>query len=236
MSGVIDVYCDFDGTVTIGDTIDYLLEELALPSWKEVEERWEKGEIGSRDCMAQQVRLLQGGWPAVAKILDTVKIDPTFPRFAAWCRRNGVSLKIVSDGIDRVIHYILKQNNIHVDNVWANHLVDNEDGSMELTFPHAPQVQACGSGVCKCKILGNGPVRPLKVVIGDGRSDFCWAAEADLVYAKTKLLSYCKANNINHVAYDDFLSIRSSLKQKLDELYMPEPALMPSLAQNSGAA
>ncbi|HEY9757051.1 MAG TPA: MtnX-like HAD-IB family phosphatase [Oculatellaceae cyanobacterium] len=231
MSGLIDVYCDFDGTVTRGDTIDYLLEELATPDWKEVEARWERGEIGSRECMKQQVPLIQGGWDAVTKILDKVKIDPTFPKFAAWCRREGVSLKIVSDGIDRVIHYILKREKIHVDNVWANHLVDGPDGRLELTFPHAPQVQGCSSGLCKCKILGAGPVRPLKVVIGDGRSDFCWSAEADVVFAKTKLLTHCRNSGIACVAYEDFMSIKSNLKHRLDEMYTPEPALIPGLAK-----
>jgi 2,3-diketo-5-methylthio-1-phosphopentane phosphatase len=236
MSGLIDVYCDFDGTITRGDTIDHLLEELAHSDWREVEARWERGEIGSRECMAQQVPLLQGGWEAVTKVLDKVKIDPTFPKFASWCRRQGISLKIVSDGIDRVIHYILKREKIHVDNVWANHLIDTPEGNLELTFPYAPQVQGCGSGLCKCKILGAGPVRPLKVVIGDGRSDFCWSAEADLVYAKTKLLTHCKSNSIPYIAYEDFISIQSSLKHKLDEMYVPEPSLIQNLAQAAQAS
>jgi 2-hydroxy-3-keto-5-methylthiopentenyl-1-phosphate phosphatase len=227
MSSLIEVYCDFDGTITKGDTIDVLLEELAHPSWKEVEQRWERGEIGSRECMAQQVPLIQGGWAAVEKVLDNVKIDGTFPKFAGWCRRNGVTLKIVSDGIDRVIHHILQREKIRVDNVWANHLIEGEDGRLELTFPHAPQVQGCGSGVCKCKILGMGSSRPLKVVIGDGRSDFCWAQEADMVFAKTKLLNYCETNDISYVAYEEFTSVRLTLKDKLDELRLPDRTRMP---------
>lgn len=162
MSSLIDVYCDFDGTITRGDTIDVLLEELADTAWHEIEERWVRGEIGSRECMALQVPLIRGGWAGVVKVLDKVKIDPTFPKFASWCRQNGVSLKIVSDGIDRVIHHILKREGIHVDNVWANHLVEDENQGLQLTFPHAPQVLGCGSGLCKCRILENGPSRPLK--------------------------------------------------------------------------
>ena len=215
MSSFIEVYCDFDGTITRGDTIDVLLEKLADPGWKAIEERWVKGEIGSRECMALQVPLIRGGWEAVLKVLDHVKIDPTFPKFASWCRQNGVALKVVSDGIDRVIHHILKREGIHVDNVWANHLVENEDKSLQLTFPYAPQVEGCGSGLCKCKILESGPVRPMKVVIGDGRSDFCWSATADLVFAKTKLLDHCKANGIAYVAYEDFHLIRNVLEEKV---------------------
>ncbi|MBS2003033.1 MAG: MtnX-like HAD-IB family phosphatase [Candidatus Obscuribacterales bacterium] len=230
MSSSIDVYCDFDGTITRGDTIDVLLEELADPAWHAIEERWVRGEIGSRECMALQVPLIRGGWDGVVKVLDKVKIDPTFPKFANWCRQNGVALRIVSDGIDRVIHHILKRENIHVDNVWANHLVEDEDKNLQLTFPHAPQVLGCGSGLCKCRILENGSSRPLKVVIGDGRSDFCWSAEADLVFAKTKLLSHCKQNNIACVAYEDFYLIRNVLEEKLAEAGAAVPNLKPVIS------
>jgi 2-hydroxy-3-keto-5-methylthiopentenyl-1-phosphate phosphatase len=235
MTALFEVYCDFDGTITRGDTIDVLLERLADPAWHEIEERWVKGEIGSRDCMALQVPLIRGGWNAILEVLDDVKIDPTFPKFAAWCKKSGVTLKVVSDGIDKVIHHILKRERIYVNNVWANHLVEDEAGNLSLTFPHAPQVLACGSGLCKCKILENGPKRTVKVVIGDGRSDFCWSADADMVFAKDKLLSYCKQNNIEYVAYDDFHVIRNVLEQKIAETAMPE-VLKPIIIQQQGVA
>ena len=231
MSALVEVFCDFDGTITEGDTIDILLEKLAHPSWHEVEERWVRGEIGSRECMALQVPLIQGGWPAMLDVLSKVKIDPTFPRFAKWLRQRGVALKIVSDGIDRVIHHILKREGIVADNVLANHLVENEDGSLALTFPHAPQYQGCSSGLCKCRILENAPSQRLKVVIGDGRSDFCWSAEADMVFAKSKLLQHCRSNRIECIAYEDFTTVRSVLDHKLNELALPETQLVPNFAQ-----
>lgn len=229
MSNYLDVYCDFDGTITRGDTIDVLLERLADPSWQQIEQRWVKGEIGSRECMQLQVPLLRGGWNAIEKVLDDVQIDPTFPKFASWCRKNGVALRVVSDGIDRVIHHILKRENIRVDNVWANHLVEHADGRLELTFPHAPQIASCSSGLCKCKILASGASRYTKVIIGDGRSDFCWAADGDLVFAKKSLLKHCKETGIKAVQYDDFTSIRASLQELLTTAPASEQ-LIPGLA------
>lgn len=227
MTTFVEVYCDFDGTITRGDTIDVLLERLADPSWQEIEERWIKGEIGSRECMRLQVPLIKGGWQAVLSVLDHVHIDPTFPRFAGWCRKNGISLKIVSDGIDRVIHHILKREKIHVDNVWANHLVEHESGQLELTFPHAPQIAGCASGLCKCRILANGSNRYAKVVVGDGRSDFCWVADADLVFAKSKLLKHCKETGIKAVAYEDFTAVRAALQEFITTAPAGEPQRLP---------
>lgn len=228
MSSFIDVYCDFDGTITRGDTIDVLLDNLAAPEWKVIEDRWVQGEIGSRECMALQVPLIKGGWDAILSVLDHVQIDPSFPKFAAWCRQSGLPLRIVSDGIDRVIHHILKRENIHVDCVWANHLVEDRDGTLSLTFPHAPQAVSCGSGLCKCKILSAGSDRTMKVVIGDGRSDFCWSADADIVFAKSGLLQHCRASQIQCVPYDDFQAIRMVLEEQL--VTVPSVQAIPQLA------
>jgi 2-hydroxy-3-keto-5-methylthiopentenyl-1-phosphate phosphatase len=233
MGTYVEVYCDFDGTVTRGDTIDVLLEKLAHPSWQEIEQRWVKGEIGSRECMRQQVPLIQGGWNAIEEVLQDVKIDPTFPKFAAWCRRNGVPLRIVSDGIDKVIYHILKREKIRVDNILANHLFEHENGQLELTFPHAPQIAGCGSGLCKCKILASGGNRYAKVVIGDGRSDFCWVTDADYVFAKQSLLKHCRETGIKAVPFEDFTSIRSALQELITTVPSGEtliPVKQPGLA------
>jgi len=230
MSSIVDVYCDFDGTITVGDTIDILLERLADPSWEEIEARWVAGEIGSRECMALQVPLLRGGWNAVLKELDDVKIDPSFTRFAGWCRSNGVSLRIVSDGMDKVIHHILKREGIKVDGVYANHLVEDKDGTLRLVFPYAPQRLGCGAGVCKCQILEAGRNRSLKAVIGDGRSDFCWSVEADLLFAKSKLLEHCRTAGKQCVPYNDFDVISRVLTSVLEQAPTTAAQLQPYFA------
>jgi 2-hydroxy-3-keto-5-methylthiopentenyl-1-phosphate phosphatase len=158
-------------------------------------------------------------------VLADVQIDPTFPKFANWCRKNGVGLKVVSDGIDKVIHYILKREGIRVDNVWANHLNENADGQLELSFPHAPQIASCSSGLCKCKILDGGSNRYTKVVIGDGRSDFCWSSDADMVFAKKSLLKHCMQKGIPANAYEDFNSIRATLQEIISTVPVGEPLI-----------
>src|SRR5207248_575930 len=77
----MEIICDFDGTVARPDTVDELLEALADPAWRGIEERWRRGEIDSRECMARQVPLLRGGWTAIARFLDErVTVHPSFAR------------------------------------------------------------------------------------------------------------------------------------------------------------
>ncbi len=206
------VYCDFDGTITQGDVTDALLEELADPGWRAIESEWAEGLIGSRECLARQVALIRGGWAAMARTIERITVDPTFPAFAAWCRARGVALRIVSDGFDRVIHTLLAREGVAVDAVFANRLIESPNGPLSLDFPMPPTDRSCSAGLCKCRVLEEN-TSTLQVVIGDGRSDWCWAQRADLLFAKSELLSYCFLNRIPCQPFDNFDAIRHTLER-----------------------
>jgi 2,3-diketo-5-methylthio-1-phosphopentane phosphatase len=212
----VQIFCDFDGTVTKGDTVDLLLEQLADKKWMEIEASWERGEIGSRECMSKQVPLIRGGWPAILKVLESVQIDNSFATFVNWCRLRNIRISVVSDGLDRVIKHLLDRENIHIDELRANHLVEDAHGNLALEFAKSNHRVVCASGVCKCQVLDQAGPRFLKVVIGDGRSDFCWARNADLLFAKDKLLKYCQSNNIPHLPYDNFVQVRVILDELMN--------------------
>ena len=242
INNLVEVFCDFDGTITKRDTVDHLLESLAdntaSPSWEEIEALWVSGEIGSRECMAQQVALLRGGWTAVEKELATLEIDPTFKSFAKFCKDRKIKLVVVSDGLDRVIAHILKREGIEVDGIFANHLEEDATGNLKLSFPFAPRGQYlaknCGSGMCKCQIINEAPLSPMRIVIGDSRSDFCWSGEADLVFAKKKLLEYCLDNNLNHKPFTSFTEIEAEFERIVSEPVVPKPVV--PVSQMSPAA
>lgn len=209
------VYCDFDGTITQVDVIDFILEELADPSWKEIEDLWEKNEISSHECLAKQIPLIKGGWKRVEKLLEEIDLDPTFKSFSNWCNNENIPLVIVSDGLDRIIHTLLTREKIFVSNIWSNHLIELNNGILSIDFPYPPFSRDCQAGLCKCQILEESPKTSLKVIIGDGQSDMCWGNEADLLFAKSKLLKYCKSNNIPHKEFKNFNEIRHELEKVL---------------------
>src|SRR6201993_3111492 len=53
------IFCDFDGTITNVDVTDEILTQLAHPSWREVEQAWVQGLIGSRECLERQMALVE---------------------------------------------------------------------------------------------------------------------------------------------------------------------------------
>src|SRR5690242_13287123 len=169
---------DFDGTIAPRDTTDALLERFAKPEWQQIEERWVRGEIGSHDCMAAQIALVEGEDDVLEDFLRSVEIDPSFAAFVEYAKEFA-QLAIVSDGLDYPIVHAVRELGVAV---YANHLSFRRRG-LALSFPHGDPACTAGSGVCKCAIARSIGVGPM-ILIGDGRSDFCIARAADYVFAK----------------------------------------------------
>jgi 2-hydroxy-3-keto-5-methylthiopentenyl-1-phosphate phosphatase len=165
--------------------------------------------------MAGQIPLIQGGWAAIRRILEGARVDPTFAGFAVWCRRRRIRLRIVSGGIDRVIRHLLARERITVDEIWAPRLVEDERGRLALDFPVSAGRTRCGSTFCKCELFAGPMPRPVRILIGDGRSDFCCARQADWVFARDTLITYCRAQAIDFLPFDDFAEIRRILELRV---------------------
>jgi 2,3-diketo-5-methylthio-1-phosphopentane phosphatase len=199
------IQCDFDGTISVDDVTDALLERFARPGWREIEAEWEAGRIGSGECMKRQVALLDVSSTELDEFLAGVPIDPHFVTFVTTAMRLGITLEIVSDGIDRAIRRILALHRLEWLSVRANHLVQVEDRRWRLTSPNASTSCVSACGTCKCELLAHHTAASRKVLfVGDGRSDFCVADKADFVLAKSKLVDHCTRHGIAHAAFRDF--------------------------------
>jgi 2-hydroxy-3-keto-5-methylthiopentenyl-1-phosphate phosphatase len=59
-------------------------------------------------------------------------------------------------------------------------------------------------------VATSGEAGPL-VYIGDGRSDFCIAEEADLLFARSVLARHCVDNGLPFVAFETFSDVQRYL-------------------------
>jgi 2-hydroxy-3-keto-5-methylthiopentenyl-1-phosphate phosphatase len=216
----IEITIDFDGTVTLSDTTDLMLERFADPKWREVEAEWVAGRIGSRECLARQAALLRASPDEIDALLDTVETDRDFPRFVQEARALGATPKIVSDGFDRFIEPILARIGVKI-SLQSNRLISTGLRSWRAEFPHASPDCRSESGVCKCATTADGK---FQLLIGDGRSDFCLAEESDLVFAKGKLAEFCRAQQISYRAIESFRDARVYMKELSKLLARGAPA------------
>ena len=199
------IQCDFDGTINLSDVTDTLLQRFGRPGWQELEEAWEQGRIGSRDCMQGQVALMDMSREEFEAELAGMRIDPGFPAFVAEAQRLGIPVQVISDGLDAAIHSILARHGLGHLPVIANHLVQDAPRQWMLHTPWSNPQCTKASANCKCSRLAAQRETSRKVLfVGDGSSDFCVSGKADFVLAKDRLVEHCRRNGIAHAAFTDF--------------------------------
>ena len=223
------VQSDFDGTISLLDVTDTLLNRFGLPGWQALEEAWERADIGSRECMKGQVALLDMSEAQLRSHLDSIEIDPDFPAFVAAAQRRGVQVQVVSDGIDLAIRHVLARHGLGHLEVIANRLVPAGERRWRLESPWASAHCARASGNCKCERLAEQRAQRARVLyVGDSTSDFCVSGKADFVLAKYKLIAHCQAQGIAHAAFENFAQATELLEQVLRGL--PAHAVAQELA------
>ena len=199
------IQCDFDGTISLSDVTDSLLNRFGLPGWQAAEAAWMRGEIGSRTCMQRQVALLDVDEATLIDHLDTIDIDPAFPAFVKRAEALGLAVQVISDGIDFAIHRVLQRHGLDHLPVAANRLIANGPRRWALQSPHADSACARDSGTCKCASLSRQhAVGRYVAFIGDSTSDFCVSRHADRVFAKSRLIEHCIDNDIRNTAFEHF--------------------------------
>lgn len=206
------IFCDFDGTISRVDTTDHILSLFADPSWEALESDWLAGRITAAACMRGQIGLISVDDESLDQALDAIELDAGFVDFAAWCEEANIPLTIVSDGVDRFILRILDRHGLGHLPVIANRMAGGEN-RRHLDQPWRREGCAAGSGVCKCVVVGASPtpVDTLTVYVGDGRSDFCASARADILFAKDKLAAYAADRGMAFHPFDDFHDVTRRL-------------------------
>ena len=215
------VFTDFDGTITQLDATDVILEQYADPSWREVEEQWLRGDIGSRECFERQAALVRASAKQLNALIDAIPLDPDFPAFFRYVKARQLPFYIVSDSFDYVIRRVLKRVGANGELRNGRHLfstgLELEAGGMRAIFPHSNH--GCDHGCATCKPAVIRQVRKKQqpvVFIGDGLSDRFAVEEADVVFAKQELLAYCRERGVACRPFETFGDVQRELAELME--------------------
>lgn len=209
------VFFDFDHTITTCDVFDNLLLHFAKDDrWKELEESWKAGKIGSQECLQGQLKSINITRNKLDEYLAEIKIDPYFKRIIKLLVAKKITTIILSDNFDYILKRILKNNAIKQLRVFSNRLKFAK-GRLLPYFPfRSKDCKLCGH--CKKKnLLANAKQNSLIFFIGDGRSDICPAQAADVVFAKKDLLEFYKGKNLTCLPYRDLKDVYNYFKRSL---------------------
>lgn len=201
---------DFDGTLSVRDTVDAMLEQFAPPEWEDVEQEWLDGHITAIQCMQKQLRMVKSDHMTLENFFRGIQLDATFLPFYKHISQFA-KVAIVSDGLDHAIKVAMKNAELPELPVYANKLHFVPAG-IDISWPHKNPSCNAGNGVCKCAVARELSDDRRVVLIGDGKSDACLAGEADVVFAKGSLIKHCEKHNIPHIKFQTFADVLARVK------------------------
>jgi len=212
------ILSDFDGTVTLNDTFENVLEKFAQGDWRAVDDQYAKGEITLEECLRRQGAMVRASRSKILDELNEVtKFRPGFDSLIDYCKTNRYPLVLVSAGLDFVIKHFLERKK------WRN--------KVEL---YAAAAKCTPTGIKfdflkpkdnRSMNFKDDAVRYYKTkadtvaYIGDGRWDLQALRSADLRFAikNSKLSKLCKEQEIQATMVSGFKEMVVSLKREMLE-------------------
>ncbi len=209
------VFFDFDNTMTITDVLDNIIKDFSITDdWQKLQKSWEQGEIGTKECLEGQLRGVRVTKKKLAKYLAAAELDHSCYKILSLLSKEGIPPVILSDNFTPIIMEILNHHGIKGIKVYANALRYYKDRlipSFPYDNPFCPSCAHCK----KIHLTRDQHVNKLIVYIGDGRSDFCPAEIADIVFAKDCLLDYMKKKGKDYIPYKDLGDVYNYFKEAI---------------------
>jgi 2-hydroxy-3-keto-5-methylthiopentenyl-1-phosphate phosphatase len=185
--------CDFDGTVAPSDIGAALFERFAVRGRDEAADalrRWKAGEIGHRELTEIESRCMEASMEEALEFARGHAIDPGFSAFSRAALERGDRVMVASEGYGFYVADQLARAGLH-DVPWRANHARIEGRRWIPEFPWAdPSCPRCGN--CKAQYARARRAAGDRVVfVGDGLSDRCGAAAADVVFARASLWDWC---------------------------------------------
>ncbi|MFI5252673.1 MAG: MtnX-like HAD-IB family phosphatase [Bacteroidota bacterium] len=221
MTPVLNIFTDFDGTITLEDVGDAMFERFGGLRCHDYIEQYRIGLISAAECFRlESLACGEVNQKELNSFLDEQKIDPAFASFVDFCKHKKFPLSIFSDGMDYYIRRILENANLGHVPFYSNtlRLLPVEGRSTVEFKPEFPHLsETCDRCAC-CKrniMLTHSGDDDILVCIGEGYSDRCPAKYADILFAKDALAAYCAAEGLPFYEYKTFADIAARLKELL---------------------
>jgi 2,3-diketo-5-methylthio-1-phosphopentane phosphatase len=204
---MIQVFCDFDGTITNQDSIVYLTEQYGAGDAfrHSVIEKIKTGEITVFEAIRQEMYTVKLSWDeAVVALREAIQIDPAFPAFVGFCKKREFPLTVVSSGLEPVVGLYLEEFEIpfHAHPVE----IDREGWKYER------RSESEKTYILQLARKSSAPI----VFVGDGASDVEAVPMVDTLFASKYLAQYCEERGIPFIPFRTF----EDVEEKLEEMVL----------------
>lgn len=215
----IQIFCDFDGTITRSDNIIDIMKRFAPPEWEQIVYQILDHEITIQTGVGQMFQLLPSSkrQEITQFVLDNATLREGFAEFIEFVNQQDIPFYVISGGIDLFVQQILKPFPIK-EPVYCNR-VDVSEDRIRVLWPHSCDDQCeQGCGCCKPSVMRRlAKEDSCKLVIGDSITDVEAAKQADHVYACKLLLEKCKELGLPYTPFETFGDIQADIKQRFQQ-------------------
>ena len=192
---------DWDGTVTVRDTLLMVVERFGDPSLEpELDAALDSGRMTHRAVMEAEFAAVEAPLEDVVRyVVENAEIRPGFAELA-----RQFDPLILSSSFHETIEPVLAREGVAA-RVRANR-VDPRPGGWRIRWESDSECATCGEP-CKRASLPDGDV----VYVGDGYSDRCAALAADRVFARAGLATYLERQGVAFEPFETFFDVAAAL-------------------------
>ena len=211
------VLSDFDDTAAHQNVAELLLNKFGDPTWTTIRDNFRKGNLTLKDYQEIVFRNITTDILTMQKhVQENASLRPYFGELAEYCCVNDYPMAIVSQGLDFYIQALLDCEGYGSIPVFAVNTSINGNAIAYQYDYVRPGKESLGNskGFIVNEYQKKGHI---VYYIGDGRSDFEAAVEADIVFAHSVLAEECERQNIPFIPFTDFGDVLTALRSVQDE-------------------
>ncbi|KAF2838666.1 hypothetical protein M501DRAFT_975323 [Patellaria atrata CBS 101060] len=220
-------FTDFDGTITLQDSNNYMTDNIGYGEAKRKQGNKDtlEGNITFRDSFKDMMDSVTRPYSECIEFLvQNIKLDPHFNEFYKWALGNNVPVVVLTGGMEPIVKALLEKlvgSDFDKLQVVGNNVAArpgktiDEEGGWTITFRDESEHGHDKSLTLRPYAELPESERPVMFYAGDGVSDVSAARETDLLFAKKgeDLITYCVREDIPFTLFENWKSILEKVKQ-----------------------
>lgn len=204
------VFCDFDGTITARESLQAVFEQFVPDKWRDTEQQLVSGSVTLRTGVRRMLESIPSEqYREVLSFVSKIPLRPGFEEFLDFLDSRGIPFVIVSGGVRGMVEAGLGPLIKRAHRVFA--------ADIDAAGPYLKVYSEFEAGdelVAKVEVMKLFDA-DLRIVIGDGMTDYNMAKNGDIVFARGSLARYLEKSGIDHIKWKDFNDIKKELEQRL---------------------
>ncbi len=210
------VFCDFDGTITATETFVGMVKQFNPQIATEILPQIYAQKISLKNGVRQLLESIPSYlYPQILTYVDQQETRPGFEELLDFLVQKSIPLVVISGGLKDMVERFLSRKGkdnlplrTKVKDIYALE-IDSTAEYLKVFSAYQGDTEL----VAKAQIMQQYSASKT-LAIGDGITDLNMALQADVVFAREKLINYLQKENRLHFIWSDFFDILAYLKSE----------------------